>query len=297
MSEEQESKVQPGPIQPLKMTEDSKVKFRCHKGVSCFNLCCKDIDIILTPYDILRLKTRLGLTSDEFINEYTTSFEMDQHRMPGVKMKHKEGSRECPFVTEEGCSVYADRPTVCRYYPLGHMGMRNADEYQADTIFFLVKEDHCKGHEEDQVLTVNEYRQDQGVDVYDAMNQDWIEIVLKKRSHGPTIGKPSDRSLRLFHMCSYDLDRFRRFVFSEGFQALMKLSPEMYEKLNENDEELLIFSLKYLKQVLYGEPFVELDEDGRDERLAAIAEREQKYAGLDSEVFFPPESRFDAPQE
>jgi len=34
----------------------SKFKFECHKGVKCFTKCCRGINIVLTPYDIIRLK-------------------------------------------------------------------------------------------------------------------------------------------------------------------------------------------------------------------------------------------------
>ena len=45
----------PSNIQPVKLSLDSKLKFRCHPGVSCFTACCGNIKIILTPYDILIL--------------------------------------------------------------------------------------------------------------------------------------------------------------------------------------------------------------------------------------------------
>lgn len=44
---------------------------------------------MLTPYDILRLKTRLGLSSEAFLTQHTTAFEMDGQSMPGLKMRPK----------------------------------------------------------------------------------------------------------------------------------------------------------------------------------------------------------------
>ena len=38
------------------------------------------------------------------------------------------------------------------------------------------------------------------------------QIILKKRSAGPTVGKPPEMTFHLFFMASYDLDRFRRAV-------------------------------------------------------------------------------------
>ena len=50
-------------VEPRKLTPESRFKFRCHPGVSCFTECCGKTTIILTPYDILRLKNRLRITS------------------------------------------------------------------------------------------------------------------------------------------------------------------------------------------------------------------------------------------
>jgi len=58
-------------IKPVRLSADSKFKFECHKGVKCFTKCCRDINIALTPYDIIRLKNRLQLSSDEFLAMYT----------------------------------------------------------------------------------------------------------------------------------------------------------------------------------------------------------------------------------
>jgi len=43
-------------VEPRKLTPESRFKFRCHPGISCFTECCGKTTIILTPYDILRLK-------------------------------------------------------------------------------------------------------------------------------------------------------------------------------------------------------------------------------------------------
>ena len=55
------------PVVPNQLEGDAVIQFRCHKDIDCFNACCKNIDIMLTPYDILRLKQRLGITSTEFL--------------------------------------------------------------------------------------------------------------------------------------------------------------------------------------------------------------------------------------
>jgi len=54
-------------VEPVRLSLDTKFKFRCHKGIGCFTKCCSNIDIMLTPYDIVRLKRRLGISSGEFL--------------------------------------------------------------------------------------------------------------------------------------------------------------------------------------------------------------------------------------
>jgi Fe-S-cluster containining protein len=113
------------PIEPVKLCLSDTIQFRCHKEIACFNQCCKHIDILLTPYDILRLKKRLGLTSSEFLAQYTVPYEMDQHGMPGVKIRTADDNLACPFLQPEGCSVYEDRPSACRYYASGYSPYAN----------------------------------------------------------------------------------------------------------------------------------------------------------------------------
>lgn len=262
------------PVQPVELTLDDEIQFDCHKGIACFNACCKNIDIQITPYDILRLKRRLGMDSSEFVARYTTPFAMDFHHMPGLKMNTKPGTSECVFLTEEGCSVYEDRPAACRYYALGSMGVRKKDSANVEDIFFIVKEDHCLGHTEPRTLTVRQYREEQGVDKYDEHNRAWRDVILKKRSSGPTVGAPSERSLQLFDMCSYDMDSFREFIQTEGFAEVFDLDDQTGKNLLDNEEQLLQFAFRFLKQVLFGEVTIPVKEDAKDKRIARRREAE-----------------------
>ncbi|HDH53218.1 MAG TPA: YkgJ family cysteine cluster protein, partial [Nitrospirae bacterium] len=107
-------------VVPTKLSLDAKFKFRCHKGIKCFTMCCSNIEILLTPYDVVRLKKRLKMSSDDFLGMYTF-MKIDKnssHPHAILKMSDNE-ERTCPFLTDEGCTVYTDRPANCRYYPVG----------------------------------------------------------------------------------------------------------------------------------------------------------------------------------
>ena len=50
------------PVVPEMCDGSKMMQFQCRKGIACWNACCSNIDISLTPYDILRLKQRLGIS-------------------------------------------------------------------------------------------------------------------------------------------------------------------------------------------------------------------------------------------
>jgi Fe-S-cluster containining protein len=264
------------PVRPTQLGLDDEFRFDCHPGISCFNECCRNIDIQLLPYDIIRLKNRLDMTSHEFVARHTLPFQMDAHGMPGLKLMTKSGTRECVFLGEAGCTVYADRPTACRYYALGSMGVRAKDSAKVEDMYFVVKEPHCKGHEEPRTLTVREYRREQGVEKYDEMNREWRDIILKKRSSGPTVGAPSGRSIQLYDMCSYDMDKFREFIQTPGFTEIFDTGQLEMDSLLADDEALLPFAMRFLKQVLFGEMSIPIREGARERRLEKRKSRIQE---------------------
>ena len=77
-------------VEPSQLTLDAKFKFRCHKGIKCFTKCCKNINILLTPYDIIRMKKRLGISSEEFLDKYTYMEFDEKSSHPLVRLKNAD---------------------------------------------------------------------------------------------------------------------------------------------------------------------------------------------------------------
>ena len=275
-----DSPIPGSPVIPSQLSGDAVIQFSCHKGIDCFNACCKNIDIMLTPYDIIRLKQRLGMTSTEFLRQYTEPFEFGKDSIAGVKYKPREGTSECQFVTEEGCSVYEDRPTACRYYPVGLLSTRRQDENFDRASYALVTEDHCHGHFEDRKLTIDEYRREQGLEEYDERGRPWRQLILKVKSAGPAIGNLSKTSLKFFFMACYDMDRFREFVKSEGFGTTYDIDRETMDRLLKDDLELLAFGDRMIRQVMYGEETIPMKQDAMETHLA----RRGKYRVKDQDA-------------
>ena len=248
-------------VLPKLLEETSRIRFRCYKGISCFNACCRKADVTLAPYDIIRLKQRLGLSSTDFLAKHTVPYQTDADGLMGVKLKTSDEGACLMLDGDNGCGVYADRPTVCRYYPVALLAMHPKGSTHDEQHYSLVVEQHCKGHEEDRELSIAEYRAEQGVAEYDEINREWYQLLLKKRSAGPTVGRPPLASLQLFFLACYDVDRFRRFVFSDNFKNTYAVDAATYAELESDDVALLRFGFRLLRQVLFGERTI--DEQAR----------------------------------
>ncbi len=275
---------QPNPsnVLPRKLTLDSIIKFKCHPGVACFTECCGGIKIILTPYDILQLTKRTELTAPEFLHRYTEPVYLEKTDMPGVQLKLREEDNKCPFVTSAGCTVYTDRPTACRYYPVGmadfHEGgapERSGKERKGEEkFFFLVKEDHCKGFEEDKEWTVGEWRADQGVDIRDDMNKEWLRLIMRRKSFGHQASM-SEQAKRMFFMASTDLASFRRFVFESSFLDTYEIDDETIEKIRTDDVALMHFSFTYLAATLFGAQVLTIKEEKIKAKMSEIQKKQE----------------------
>ena len=253
-------------IEPVRLGPDSKFQFKCHPGVKCFNQCCRDINIILTPFDIIKLKTRLELSSEEFLALYTEPHILEKTDMPVVTLKllaeDESGSdrKACPFVREDGCLVYEDRPTTCRYYPLGVASLSHKEDSGEDEFYFFVHEPHCLGFEEEKNWTVSQWRNDQGVDVHDQINAEWTDLLVRKRSFPPNM-QLTEQTKKMFFLVSYNLDKFREFVFESSFLNRYSVDDATLEKIKADEIDLLKFGLKWLKWLLFKDGDFELKQD------------------------------------
>lgn len=252
-------------IPPIQLDENSRFKFKCHKGVSCFTQCCRGISIMLTPYDILRIKNRMQISSEEFLAVYTKPELLEKTDLPVVTLKLLDDEQEsCPFVKEEGCLIYEDRPTTCRYYPLGVASL-SYKEQQEGGFYILIDEPHCKGFEEDQAWTVKDWRKDQGVDLHDEINAEWTELLVRKRSIPKNV-RLTEKSKNMFFTASYDIDRFKRFVFESTFLNLYNIDTQTIEEIKSDEIALLRFSFRWLKWLLFKEGEFSLNEAELEKR-------------------------------
>jgi Fe-S-cluster containining protein len=240
-------------VVPVKLTANSRLKFRCHKGVRCFTACCSNVNIVLPPYDLLRIRKRLGITTEEFFEKYASVEILAKTLLPVVTLRMRDDEKKsCPFLTPDGCTIYEDRPNICRYYPVGMATLRKKDaEGGKDEFYFMTREDHCKGFEEDKDWTIAEWRKDQGADLYDDVNRGWMEVLIKKKSFGQK--EFPEIKNQMFFMVSTNLDYFRLFVLNSSFLETYDIPQERIEKVRTDDVELLKLGYEWLCHAMYAE--------------------------------------------
>ncbi len=255
-----------------RLSPDSKFKFSCNKSLSCFGKCCRDVNIFLTPYDVLRMKTRLNLTSDEFLEMYTLPLVVHDQQLPVALLKMSDDEdKKCPFVTSEGCSIYQDRPWACRMYPLGLASSKT--ETGGEEFCFIVEEGSlCLGFEEEKEWTVKEWLDDQEVGNYNKKSESYMRLTLHKCfQEGKGIG-PS--KVNMFYLTCYNLDRFRSHLFESKFFDSFDIDSDLIEKIKTDDEELLDFGINWLRFALFGENTLKVKDD--------VWEKRKKELGLNS---------------
>jgi uncharacterized protein len=232
---------------------DEPFQFGCHPGVACFNSCCADVNILLTPLDVLRLARKAGLSTHEFLDRHTlTPITKDLH-LPVVMLRmSEEAGRRCPFVGEQGCTVYHERPWACRMYPLGMALSPARAGVDPEPVYFLFEDDFCTGRSEPAQWTAERWRRDQGVLEHESVEAGFREIVGHPWFIG---GRQLDaKRMEMFHTACYDLDRFREFVFGSTFLQRFELSDDEVAAIREDDLGLLRFAFRWLRFALFGEP-------------------------------------------
>jgi uncharacterized protein len=242
----------------LRVSLDDKFKFSCHKELTCYNTCCRDINIFLTPYDVLRMRKWTGLSSGEFLKAYTIALLGDEG-IPLVVLRMKEDeNKTCHFVTLDGCSIYRDRPWSCRMYPVFPVSSKEEE-------FLIEQKSKCLGVRGEKQWTTREWKKDQEIDIYDKMNEAYKEITLHdyfKKGNKLDSGKT-----KLLYTACYDLDQFRRFLFNSRFFDIYDVEKEVIAKIQNDEEELLIFGYRWAKFSLFSEDTLKLKDKEMDKLL------------------------------
>ncbi len=235
--------------------EKDAMPFECSSKNSCFNECCRDLNQALTPYDILRMKKNLEISSQVFLKNYTSLHYGPESGLPIVTFKPNPGTgHECPFVTPKGCSVYEDRPGSCRLYPLARAIARDRETGEIDEYFALIEEPHCKGFGKKTDLTIRQWMDGQEVALHNHHNDKLMELISLKNKILP--GKLEGAQSDQFYLALYDQNEFRARIFDHDLLSGFGLPNSVFKSIKTDDEALMDFGIAWVKNMLFG---IELD--------------------------------------
>nr|WP_321260290.1 YkgJ family cysteine cluster protein [uncultured Pseudodesulfovibrio sp.] len=222
--------------------------FKCYPGIQCFNDCCSDLDMILTPYDILRMRGALDMSSIEFLRVYTTGHHAPDTNFPVFKFRMTDDkARTCAFVTDKGCRIYKDRPGACRMYPLGRATKPDGKGGVSEQ-FFIVKEDHCKGFLEKDEWTGSSWKKDQGFQEYTAHNDRYMNILSRIKQEGRPV---SEKMSHMATLALYKVDEFQRFITKMRLFERVEVDEKRQKAILENEHVALAFAMDWFELMLF----------------------------------------------
>jgi Fe-S-cluster containining protein len=244
-----------------RMSADDTFTFACDRNLPCFTRCCADVNIVLTPYDIARMRRRLGLTAEAFLERYAVlPFTPNQpFPVPILKLSDAEG-KPCQFLRDGGCSIYEDRPWACRMYPVGVASPKEGSE--ESKFYFLMKEDVCQGHGKGKTWTVRSWMQDQGASEYDELGEAFKAVTL--HDFFQRGGRLEPAKMDMFFMACYNPDALRRFVFGSSFLRKFDVDAAVVERARTDDVVLLQLGFQWLRFCLFGEKTLAIKEHVRE---------------------------------
>ena len=211
----------------------------------------------LYPYDIIRMKTKLGISSQEFLEQYTFTAIRENSYFPNVMLKMSDQEdKACFFLSQDGCRVYEDRPFSCRAYPM-ERGVSPVDcAGNRDILHFIAIHSYCKGHGETKDWTVRNWIDNQEILPFIEMNDLWADVDVIFRTNPWGEQGLESKAFKMAFMASYNLDVFKNFIFNSSFLTRFSLSEERKTEILNSETELLKFGFHWISFFLTGKgPF------------------------------------------
>ncbi len=236
-----------------RLGEGERFSFACHPKVSCFNRCCRNLNLFLYPYDVVRLRKNLDVSSDRFLEEFVDVVLRPGSHFPEVLLRMSDNAEKtCPFLTDAGCSVYPDRPDTCRTFPVEQGILYDEKTGKSERIHLFRPPDFCMGQYEAQTWTVASWAEDQEAALHNEMTLAWAEVRRHFQQDPWGSEGPHGPKARMAFMAAYNIDAFREFVFKSSFLKRYKIRPEVQRKCRRSDVALLKLGFEWIAFFLFG---------------------------------------------
>ena len=238
------------PAPEKRLRREDRFSFDCGPSLACFNTCCRNRDLLLTPYDILRLKRALGLDSDAFLARYALYRVDEVSGFPVLSIRLLDTpERACPFVRAEGCGVYPHRPTACRLFPLARATGQPRGGSGMEEFFFLLDTPGCLGRKEPRHWTVSAWLEAGDLAPYLESNNRMLDLLFHpKRDRSKPL---DDDQLQMIIVACYSLDVFRQFAREKRLADALGVRSSVRGRWERQDEALLELGFAYLQNALF----------------------------------------------
>ncbi len=246
-------------IKGRRITENDTFCFQCHSRLGCFNQCCRNLNLFLYPYDVVGLKNALEMSSDTFLDTHVDVVLRPGNAFPAVLLRMQDNEEKtCPFLTDAGCSVYKDRPDACRTFPI-EQGLFFGENSRDNKVIHIFRPpDFCLGQHEKREMTIKAWVADQNAATHNKMTQKWSELhALFQQDPFDGTG-PEGAKGKMAFMSTYNVDKFREFVFNSSFLKRYKVKSTLLKSLKKDDKKLMLFGFSWVKLYLWGVPSKDL---------------------------------------
>lgn len=234
------------------LAPDERFYFDCRPEVVCFNQCCRDLSQALTPYDVLRLRHHLNMTSSAFLEQFTRRRIGPRTGLPVVSLKPLESAGQaCPFVTPSGCGVYPDRPSSCRMYPVFRAAVRQRETGRISERWLLIREPHCRGFDRGREWTAPQWIAEQGLEPYNSANDEMLALISAKNRAMP--GAMDKEAMQWVYTACYDSDRLREAAGADMLPG--EPGKRLTDQLTAaaDDPDWLTAGMAFVRQYVFGE--------------------------------------------
>ena len=243
----------PGEVPGRLLSAGERFTFACHPGVSCFNTCCRNLNLYLYPYDIIRLKKSLKISTDEIIERHTDLVLRENTIFPSVLLRMADNAEKtCPFLSDSGCRVYPDRPQTCRAFPV-EQGLYFRERGRPEMLHYFRPPDFCMGRHESATWTASSWEADQNAVYYNQMTLEWADIQRFFHMADPFEGAgPYCEKGKMAFMAAYNMDGFRDFVLNSTFLKRYMIKPKLRLKIKTDDMALLKLGFSWIRLFVLG---------------------------------------------
>lgn len=208
-------------------SDETTMRFTC----DMCGKCCRDIDIMLTPYDVLKIRRHLGLQPPDFFNKYVEMHIGPQSKMPIVCLITRP---QCVFIVDGKCSIHDARPTNCRGYPCGRIQELNKDTNEVTLKWILHQSCSRIPFRQQKLWKIKGWMAKEGLHEYWENGKpyyDWVEkwaMDLVKRVEA--LGRIQESAtMSLMAWYGYSLDSIKGKDDKEAFKQIADIADKMID--------------------------------------------------------------------